>query len=38
MLGHGGSSLAGTDGVLFLGFGGASVKGGHVAVILGWLA
>ena len=31
------SSLAGTDGrvVLFLGFGGASGKGGHAVVILG---
>ena len=29
------SSLTGTDGALFLGSGGASGKGGHVAVILG---
>ena len=35
MLGHGVSSLTGTDGVLFLGFGGASGKGGCVVAILG---
>ena len=29
------ASLAGTDGVVFLGFGGASGKGEHVVVILG---
>ena len=35
MPGHGVSSLTGTDDALFLGFGGASNKGGHIAVTLG---
>ena len=35
LLGHGVSSFTDADDALLLGFGGASGKGGHVAVILG---